>query len=66
MCRHFPTYLRRWCALTLGGFGMGCLFERTLQASLWPAWFFIFACLTLTGTVVMLVAWAFLASARMH
>ncbi|NHZ93016.1 hypothetical protein F2P45_29005 [Massilia sp. CCM 8733] len=66
MCRFFPTYLRRWSVLTLFGFGMGCLFERSMQASLWPAWFFTCACLTTTGMVVMLVAWAFLANARMQ
>ncbi|NHZ98010.1 hypothetical protein [Massilia sp. CCM 8734] len=66
MCRHFPTYLRRWSALTLFGFGMGCLFERSMQASLWPAWFFTCACLSMTGMVVMLVAWACLANARVQ
>lgn len=64
MCRYFPTYLRRWSVLTVLGFGLGCLFERSMQASLWPAWFFTCACLTMTGMVVMLVAWAFLANAR--
>ncbi|MCE3608136.1 hypothetical protein LXA47_31710 [Massilia sp. P8910] len=66
MCRYFPTYLRRWSALTLFDFGMGCLCERALQASLWPAWFFTWSCLTLAGMVVMSVAWAFLANARLH
>ena len=56
----------RWSALTMFDFGMGCLLERVLQASLWPAWFFTWSCVTLTGMVVISVAWVFLANAKMH
>lgn len=66
MCRYFPTYLRRWSVLTFFDFGMGVLFERAMQASLLSAWFFTWSCVTLTGMVVIFVAWAFLANARLH
>ena len=66
MCRYLPTYLRRWSFLTVFDFGLGMLFERALQASLLSAWFFTWSCVTLTGMVVISVAWAFLANARLH
>lgn len=66
MCRYLPTYLRRWSFLTFFDFGLGCLFERAMQASLLSAWFFTWSCVTLTGMVVISVAWALLANARMH
>ncbi len=61
MCRYLPTYLRRWSFFTLVGFGLGCLFEQASQASMLSAWCFTWACVTLTGMVVISVAWAFLA-----
>ncbi len=64
MCMYFPTYLRRWSALTVFAFGMGCLLERGMQASVLSAWFFTWSCLTLTGMVVISVAWLMLANAR--
>lgn len=60
MCRYLPTYLRRWSFLTFFDFGLGMLCERALQASLLSAWFFTWSCVTLTGMVVISVAWAFL------
>ncbi len=66
MSRYLPTYLRRWSFLTFFDFGLGLLCERALQASLLSAWFFTWSCVTLTGMVVISVAWAFLSSARMH
>lgn len=66
MCRYLPTYLRRWSLLTLFAYGLGCLFEGAMQASMLSAWFFTWSCLTLTGMVVISVAWALLAKARMH
>ncbi len=66
MCKYFPTYLRRWSFLTAFDFGLGCLFERALQASVLSAWFFTCSCVTLTGMVVMSVAWIFLANAKLH
>ncbi len=66
MCRYLPTYLRRWSFLTVFDFGLGMLFERALQASLLSAWFFTWSCVTLTGMVVISVAWAFLANGRLH
>lgn len=66
MSRHLPTYLRRWSFFTFFDFGLGLLCERALQASLLSAWFFTWSCVTLTGMVVISVAWAFLSSTRMH
>jgi hypothetical protein len=66
MCCYLPTYLRRWSFLTFLDFGLGCLFERAMQASLLSAWFFTWSCVTLTGMVVISVAWALLANARLH
>ena len=66
MCRYFPTYLRRWSFFTCFDFGLGFLFERALQASMLSAWFFTWSCVTLTGMVVISVAWLLLANARLH
>jgi hypothetical protein len=65
MCVYLPTYLRRWSFLTFFDFGLGCLFERLLQASLVSAWFFTWSCVTLSGMVVISVAWLLLANSRM-
>ncbi len=65
MCRYLPVYLRRWSFLTVFDFGLGFLAERALQASLLSAWFFTWSCVTLTGMVVITVAWAILANARL-
>ncbi|MES2899862.1 MAG: hypothetical protein V4723_09050 [Pseudomonadota bacterium] len=65
MCRYMPTYLRRWSFLTAFDFGLGMLFERALQASMLSAWCFTWSCLTLTGMVVISVAWALLANAKL-
>ncbi|WP_426106189.1 hypothetical protein [Massilia sp. TSP1-1-2] len=61
MSRYLPTYLRRWSFLTLAGFALGCLFEHATRGSMLSAWFFTSACVTLTGMVVISVAWALLA-----
>lgn len=66
MCRYMPIYLRRWSMLTAFDFGLGMLFERAIQASLLSAWFFTWSCVTLTGMVVISVAWLFLANAKLH
>jgi hypothetical protein len=65
MRRYLPLYLRRWSVLTAFDFGLGLVFERTLQASLLSAWFFTWSCVTLTGMVVITVVWAFLAYGRL-
>ena len=65
MSRYLPVYLRRWSFLTAFDFGLGCLVERVLQAGVLSAWFFTWSCVTLTGMVVITVAWAMLASARL-
>jgi hypothetical protein len=65
MCRYLPVYLRRWSALAAFDYALGMLFERTLQASLLSAWFFTWSCVTLTGMVVITVAWVILAHARL-
>ena len=65
MCRYLPVYLRRWSVLTACDFGLGMLAERALQASLVSAWFFTWSCVTLTGMVVISVAWLLLANAKL-
>ncbi|HEY0060823.1 MAG TPA: hypothetical protein VGC21_01810 [Telluria sp.] len=66
MCRYLPTYLRRWSFFTCLDFALGLLFERAMQASVLSAWFFTWSCVTLTGMVVIAVAWALLANARLQ
>jgi hypothetical protein len=66
MCCYLPTYLRRWSFLTFFDFGLGVLCERALQASMLSAWFFTWSCVTLTGMVVISVAWAILSNARLN
>ena len=65
MCRYLPVYLRRWSVLTAFDFGLGLLAERALQASLVSAWFFTWSCVSLTGMVIISVAWVFLSNSRM-
>lgn len=65
MARYLPAYLRRWSFLTASGFGLGCLVEQVLQAGMLSAWFFTWSCVTLTGMVIIMVAWALLANARL-
>jgi hypothetical protein len=59
MRRHLPTYFRRWSCLTALGFGLGSLFQL-LEASLMAAWFFTLFSATLSGMVVISVAWVLL------
>ncbi|MFP5391433.1 MAG: hypothetical protein ACLGI6_07805 [Gammaproteobacteria bacterium] len=66
MCKYFPTYLRRWSFVTAFDFCLGFLAERALQASVLSAWFFTCSCVTLTGMVVMSVAWVFLANGKVN
>lgn len=65
MSRYLPIYLRRWSFLTAFDFGLGMLFERVLQASLLSAWCFTWSCVTLTGMVVITVAWFIFTHARL-
>jgi len=65
MSRYLPVYLRRWSFLTAFDFALGVLFEKVLQAGLLSAWFFTWTCVTLTGMVVITVAWVVLAHARL-
>jgi hypothetical protein len=65
MRRHLPVYLRRWSFLTAVDFALGVLFEKVLQAGLLSAWFFTWSCVTLTGMVVIGVAWVILHNARL-
>jgi hypothetical protein len=44
---------------------LGVLFERVLQAGLLSAWFFTWTCVTLTGMVIITVAWLILTHARL-
>jgi hypothetical protein len=65
MSRYLPVYLRRWSFLTAFDFALGVLFEKVLQAGLLSAWFFTWTCVSLTGMVVIAVAWIILAHARL-
>ena len=65
MSRYLPVYLRRWSVLAAFDFCLGVLFEKVVQATLLSAWFFTWSCVTVTGMVVITVAWLFLAFARM-
>lgn len=65
MSRYLPVYLRRWSVLAVFDFGLGILFEKVVQATLLSAWFFTWSCVTITGMVVITVAWLFLAFARL-
>lgn len=65
MSRYLPLYLRRWSVVAGIDFALGFLFERALQASLLSALFFTWSCVTLTGMVVIAVAWAILAHGSM-
>ena len=65
MCRYLPVYLRRWSFLAAFDFALGVMFEKVLQAGLLSAWFFTWSCVTLTGMVVITVAWLILAHARL-
>ena len=70
MCRYLPTYLptylRRWCFLTVCHFGLGLLCERAFQASMLSAWLYTWSCVTLTGMVVISIAWAWRSNARLN
>jgi hypothetical protein len=65
MSRYLPVYLRRWSFLTAFDFALGMLCEKVLQAGLLSAWCFTFSCVTLTGVVVITVAWLILNYARL-
>jgi hypothetical protein len=65
MSRYLPVYLRRWSFLTAFDFALGVLFEKVLQAGLLSAWFFTWSCVTLTGMLVITVAWLILTHARL-
>lgn len=57
MSCYLPVYLRRWSVLAAFDFALGFLFERVLQATLLSACFFTWSCMTVTGMVVIVVAW---------
>ena len=46
-------------------FGLGVLCEKVVQATVLSAWFFTWSCVTVTGMVVITVAWLFLTFARL-
>lgn len=58
---HLPVYLWRWTVLTGLAFVFGYLSEQVLEAALVAAGFFTGSAVTLTGMVVIVVLWAFLA-----
>jgi hypothetical protein len=64
MSRYLPVYFRRWTVMATFDFGMGFLFERTLQATLLSAYFFTWLCVTVAGMVVIAVAWLMLTFGR--
>ena len=61
MRRYLPVYLCRWAVLTGLAFFFGYLSEQVLAAAFMAAGFFTGFAVTLTGMVVILVLWAFLA-----
>jgi len=65
MSRYLPVYLRRWTVMATFDFGMGCLAERALQATVLSAYFFTTSCVTLAGMVVIAAAWLFLTYGRL-
>lgn len=64
MSRYLPVYLRRWSVLATFDFGLGFLFERGLQATVWSACFFTWSCMSVAGMVVIVVAWVLLTCGR--
>lgn len=60
MRRYLPTYLRRWGAIAVFAFSLGCLFEQGLAATLLAACCYTGSCVTLSGMAVIAVAWIFL------
>jgi hypothetical protein len=60
MRRYLPVYLRRWSVCAALAFGLGCVFESVLQGETMAAWFFAWACVALTGVLVISVLWIFL------
>ncbi|MFC0251587.1 hypothetical protein [Massilia consociata] len=65
MSRYLPVYMRRWSVLAACDFALGFVFERVLSATVLSALFFTGSCVTVTGIVVMIVTWLFLASSRL-
>ena len=65
MSRYLPVYLRRWSVLAVFDFGLGVLCEKVVQATVLSAWFFTWSCVTVTGMVVITIAWLFLTFARL-
>lgn len=64
MRRYLPIYLRRWMALGMTGYALGCLCERYMASNALAAWCFTWACMAITGTMIIGVAWACLARPR--
>jgi hypothetical protein len=65
MSRYLPVYLRRWSFLAAFDFALGVLFEKVLQTGLLSAFFFTWSCVSITGMVVITVAWLILNHARL-
>lgn len=64
MRRHLPRYLWRWFVATALAFALGCLAEYGLETALVAAGLYTSSAVTLTGMVVILVMYAFLAQPR--
>jgi len=62
---YLPLYLRRWTVLSALDFGIGCVFEKLLEAQLVAAWFFTWSCVTITAMGVIAVLWLFLSNPEM-
>ena len=60
MSRHLPTYLRRWATIAALAFALGFATEELLETTLIAACCFTGSCVTLSGMVVIAVAWIFL------
>jgi hypothetical protein len=65
MRRYLPTYLRRWAVLFLLAFGLGCLSEQWLSATVIAACCYAGSCMTVPVMVVIGVAWLFLSRPQM-
>jgi hypothetical protein len=59
MRRYLPVYLRRWSALALSAFVLGCLFERLLLTLL-AACFFTGCAMTMSGMAQICALWLLL------
>lgn len=51
--------------LAVAAFGLGCLFDRGLEASVVAAWFFTWFCVDLSAMIVIISLWLLLSKLEM-